>query len=340
MRNRLANAAVLLGSLLLMELTLRVWDPIGLHYLSDVRRYAATRVPSADFWSLHGPGTSVTVRGIDYRFNARGLRGGEVAVPKPAGRTRVMILGDSVVLGWGVEEDSLFIDRLQRRIDPTAERIELIGAGCGEWNTRNEWEWLRTRGFDLEPDAVLLVVVNNDLDPKTTGRTAVPREELLAAERSRGAGLFSRAWGKLARRTYLGGYAQYIRKASGTRARRAAMPADDDPRWVDARMALDDMVAACAQRGVAFSACLYTHAEGVAAQPVLEKFRAHLEGSGVTPVFMPERLFDKRYRLSVVDTHANAAGHGLMGDALEPAVRALVRRRGAAADAGPGSERM
>ncbi|MDH3197574.1 MAG: hypothetical protein OEO21_04975 [Candidatus Krumholzibacteria bacterium] len=340
MRSHLANAAVLLGSLILMELTLRVWDPIGLRYLSDVRRYAATRAPSADFWSLHGPGTSVTVRGIDYRFNARGLRGGEVAVPKPAGRTRVMILGDSVVLGWGVEEDSLFIGRLQRRIDPTAERIEVIGAGCGEWNTRNEWEWLRARGFDLEPDAVLLVVVNNDLDPKTSGRTAVPLEELRAVDRSRGAGVFSRAWGKLARRTYLGGYAQYIRKSSSTRARRAAVPADDDPRWVDAHMALDDMAATCAERGVAFSACLYTHAGGVAAQPVLDKFRTHLEGSGVAPAFMPERLFDKRYRLSVVDTHANAAGHRLIADTLEPVISALVRQRGGGADGEPGSERM
>ena len=340
MRSYFANAILLLGSLLLMELTLRVWDPIGLRYLSDVRRYAATRVPSADFWSLHAPGSRVTVRGVDYRFNAHGLRGGEIAVPKPAGRTRVMILGDSVVLGWGVQEDSLFSDRLQRGIDPARERIEVVGAGCGEWNTRNEWEWLRARGFDLAPDAVVLVIVNNDLDPKTTGHTAVPKEELLATDPGHDAGVLSRAWGKMARRTYLGGYAQYIRKSRSTRAQRASMPGDDDPRWVDARMALDDMIAACAERGVAFSACLYASADGIPAQPILDKFRSHLEETEVAPVFMPEGLFDKRYRLSVVDTHANAAGHELIADALEPEIRRLVRQRGIAAEAGSGGGRM
>ena len=40
--------------------------------------------------------------------NSRGFRGGEIVSPKPAGRFRAVVLGDSVAFGWGVNDNDTF----------------------------------------------------------------------------------------------------------------------------------------------------------------------------------------------------------------------------------------
>src|SRR5262245_38877492 len=51
-------------------------------------------------------------------INSLGFRGGETAVPKPAGRFRVVIIGDSVSMGWGAADEGTVTAELERRLDP------------------------------------------------------------------------------------------------------------------------------------------------------------------------------------------------------------------------------
>ena len=53
------------------------------------------------------PGTHEE-RGVTVRINRLGLRGPELELPKPAGRIRMMVTGDSSVFGFGVEEQDVF----------------------------------------------------------------------------------------------------------------------------------------------------------------------------------------------------------------------------------------
>ena len=56
---------------------------------------------------------------------------------------RVLILGDSLVFGWGVPYEATFAGRLTQRIKAHHASWECIAAGVGSWNTRTEMEFLR-----------------------------------------------------------------------------------------------------------------------------------------------------------------------------------------------------
>ena len=97
--------AIMLGS----EVLLRVLDPLGIWYLYEINRYSKEMMVSNQWFSyIHEPGVFDTVQGVGVSINSHGLRGPEFPSEKPAGKIRLMILGNSVVFGWGVRKRRRF----------------------------------------------------------------------------------------------------------------------------------------------------------------------------------------------------------------------------------------
>ncbi|MBX3463914.1 MAG: hypothetical protein KF830_12150 [Planctomycetes bacterium] len=98
------------------------------------------------------------------RTNSRGLRGGELAVPKPAGVRRLLFLGDSFTMGKGVEEADTFAARVEAGLNATAGagRCEVVNAGVDSYApvlSRLQFEEL----LDIEPDHVVHCLDMSDL---------------------------------------------------------------------------------------------------------------------------------------------------------------------------------
>jgi len=55
----------------------------------------------------HQPNAKATLQSVEIRTNAWGLRGGNVSETPAPGRRRVLMLGSSIALGWGVPEGSV-----------------------------------------------------------------------------------------------------------------------------------------------------------------------------------------------------------------------------------------
>src|SRR5207248_1204367 len=62
---------------------------------------------------VHAPNQKGWIDDGFVSINSLGFRGREVAVPKPSGRFRIVVLGDSVTLGWGVGDDETFSSQLE-----------------------------------------------------------------------------------------------------------------------------------------------------------------------------------------------------------------------------------
>jgi lysophospholipase L1-like esterase len=89
-----------------------------------------------------------------------------VAEKKPPGVERIAFIGDSVTLGYGVEEDDTFVRRFERiaarsRSQPS---IEALNFGVDGYNAVQVGALLRLRVLPFEPDTVVYVLCPNDFD--------------------------------------------------------------------------------------------------------------------------------------------------------------------------------
>ena len=324
---------LLVSVLIGLEVLLRLFDPIGVVYLYDVNRYFKQMlVPNEHYAYIHRPNSHGELNGEAFRFNDIGLRGPDIAKAADPGKKRLLVLGDSVVLGWGIAEQDRFSDRLQAMFADAAKPIEVIAAGAGSWNTRSEYEFLRRVGRDFHPDVLLLVIVPNDIEPKRDGDTGVRREELFPprdeADSNFLVGLAEDFWRFAARRSYVAAYLRYfwqihVNDNSGE-------PIDpQSPQWRDARMALDGIIDYCREQGIALIVYLDGSKAIVAENPVLRRYDQHLKTRGIEGRPVPDALFaTPGLRISMVDSHLNAEGNRLLAEAMFPVVEAVFAGRG------------
>jgi hypothetical protein len=114
------------------------------------------------------PGVKVTRnvagRGIEFAINAHGLREDEGVGPARTPRTaRILALGDSFVLGYTVDKDASFVERLEQRFRSEQRAVEVVNAGTEGWSVDQSVVWFAERGREFAPDIVLLFPFENDI---------------------------------------------------------------------------------------------------------------------------------------------------------------------------------
>jgi lysophospholipase L1-like esterase len=116
------------------------------------------RTPGAGY-TLMKPGNHYEWQGIPVQINSHGLRSAETTYAKPPGTFRILNLGDSVAMGWGVREEDTYGRQLEQLLNGQSSdnlRFEVINAGVPGWNLENELAYLQAEGLKYEPDLVLL----------------------------------------------------------------------------------------------------------------------------------------------------------------------------------------
>ena len=96
-------------------------------------------------------------------INALGLRGPEIERTPPAGRTRILALGDSMTFGYHLEEEETWPAQLEASLRRRGLDIEVVNAGSGGWSIESETRFWLERAHSLEPDYVVLTFYANDL---------------------------------------------------------------------------------------------------------------------------------------------------------------------------------
>ncbi len=98
--------------------------------------------------------------------NADGLRDRSYPRERTPGRRRILVLGDSVVWCWGVEQADCFTERLEAALPDT----DVINAGVPAYSTAQEMLFYERDGRRYRSDLVLLVFVPNDVDENAGAR--------------------------------------------------------------------------------------------------------------------------------------------------------------------------
>ena len=103
---------------------------------------------------------------VPFRFSSQGLRDREFG-RKAADEFRVLILGDSFTMGWGLPPEQTIGAQLERMLRGLggSKRITVINGGVSGYGPFQEAGFLEDHGFALEPDLVLLQIFPaNDIE--------------------------------------------------------------------------------------------------------------------------------------------------------------------------------
>ncbi len=103
--------------------------------------------------------------GILYRTDSRGLRGPERSLARTAEQARVAVLGDSVVWGLGIPEETTIPAWLERLAADRRLNLEAWNLGVPANNTYNEKVRYARLAPVIRPDVTIVVVMFNDLEP-------------------------------------------------------------------------------------------------------------------------------------------------------------------------------
>ena len=89
-----------------VELTTRLVIDDGFEFDLEMWKYANALKRVSDIPGIgheHRPNQTARLMGVDVSINAQAIRDTEYPHIKPPGSTRILMLGDSVTLGWGVK---------------------------------------------------------------------------------------------------------------------------------------------------------------------------------------------------------------------------------------------
>jgi lysophospholipase L1-like esterase len=96
--------------------------------------------------------------GVEVKINSKGLRDYEYSYEKPVGTYRILVLGDSIAFGWGVNFSNIYSKLLEKKlnINNPKEKYEIINSGVINYQLNEELFYLKNEGFKYSPDLIIL----------------------------------------------------------------------------------------------------------------------------------------------------------------------------------------
>jgi lysophospholipase L1-like esterase len=202
MRKALVGIGFAAGVLLLAELGAR---------LALGRPSLAREVPYAPDERV-GFRLAAGFRGDGATTNSLGTRGREI---DPEAPVRVLVLGDSMTLGWEVRDEETFCAQLERRLGAGAQ---VVNAGCPGYGPAEELAALERLGPAVKPTAVVTVFFtgNDFLDAGQLHPYEVIGGKLVPSARYHGAGALGRLGLRLQGWVHSLGLTRLIRELGGS----------------------------------------------------------------------------------------------------------------------------
>jgi hypothetical protein len=233
-----------------------------------------------------------------------GLRERDFPLVKPAGTLRVILLGDSFVMGTGVEAPERFGTVLEKALQDHAGAahgpIECLHFGIHAWNTVAETAWLRRQLGLVKPDLVIHVMVKNDMEDNVGARGFGALASFNPEHPERGDGVFQSRYPQSAFGTHLNNWLE------------SGLDWESRTRFEQAAAAIEQLARDVENEGGRYL--------------LLDYFSSSLPASHhyITSKLKPEQVCylptslskDDRYRVAADDPHWNRAGHELVARML------------------------
>jgi lysophospholipase L1-like esterase len=154
----LVVTAALLGTAVFLEVGLRFFGYGGAPE-SLITNIQIIDDPILDW--RYKPNTRSQWGKVVYEYNSIGFRGEDHFTEKRRGVVRIVVIGDSVTEGYGLEWRDVFASSVQANL---GAGYEVISLGMGGLNTPQEVHILEEVGIRYAPDYVIVNFILNDCD--------------------------------------------------------------------------------------------------------------------------------------------------------------------------------
>ena len=165
----LAATTLGLGAL---EVALRVKNSSMKNYDIEMWRYAKelkVRSQNPSLGHVHLKEKSAVLQSVNIRTNEWGLRG---ASPNGADEStrRILFLGGSITLGWGVPEEETVSVRVEKGLNARGESAEVLNGGIGNYNAQRYVERFLIELKELNPTDIVVQYFLRDAEDLDPGR--------------------------------------------------------------------------------------------------------------------------------------------------------------------------
>src|SRR5262249_22559845 len=149
---------------------LRIKNSSMKNYDIEMWRYARelkAPSPEPELGHDHIPNASSLLQSVTIRTNKWKLRGGAVASRDQVDR-RILFLGGSITLGWGVPEDETVTARIQSAMREKGEHVDVLNGGVGNYNAQRYVQRFFSELEGLQPSDIVVQYFLRDaevLDP-------------------------------------------------------------------------------------------------------------------------------------------------------------------------------
>ena len=301
----LVSTLIALGA---AEIVLRIKNASMRNYDIEMWRYAKElKIPSANprLGHEHVSQASAVLQSVNIRLNERGLRGGPVAA-NPS--RRILFLGGSILLGWGVTEEETVTARVQNLLNVRQPNVEVLNGGVGNYNSERYVERFFTQLNDLKPtDIVVLYFVRDAEKLEAGGGNLLLRNSELAVTMWIA---MTRLAGKTGEKSLTQHYLDvYDEKAQG---------------FIDMKQSLGRLAAYANQNGIRIYLAMTPDVHNLRNYPlgfIHEKVGRIAKGYGYRYVdLLPAfgKLSPEEIWAMPGDPHPNGRGHELMANAIAP----------------------
>ena len=288
-----------------MQFNLEMWK-----YARDIKTISADPLIGHE----HRPGTHSYLMGVDVAINSQGLRDREIPLERTPGTDRILMLGDSFILGWGVPFEDIISKRLERLFAKDGKNVEVISTGVGNYNTVMEVEYYLTRGIKFHPDVVVLNYTFNDAEPVPSYRDN---------------GFFARNSELLT--VFLGGMDSFLRRFGAERRwDQYYLGLYDTPGWDAAKAAMHRLAESTRQQGIKLIIVSWPELHDVQhyrLQRITDLVHGVADAEHVPFVDLLSSVKDQessKLWVTAPDPHPNAYANGLYADYLIPFLKPLL----------------
>jgi lysophospholipase L1-like esterase len=161
----------LIVGLVLAEAVLRIKNLSMQNYDIEMWRYAGELKKRSDDPVLgheHIANSKAQLQSVEIAINERGLRGPPIEPLQP-GQRRILVLGASITLGWGVADEQVFTSLIADRFSANGSKVQVLNAGIGNYNAERYVELYFKRLADLKPDDIVVHYFLRDAEKLDAG---------------------------------------------------------------------------------------------------------------------------------------------------------------------------